>query len=69
MIHICNALLDVAQAATHGTPRAADARPAESEIEKSPSSDANRLAAGPRRWMSGSSFSMVRARAFGLWSL
>lgn len=68
MIHICNALLDVAHAATHGSPTAADARPDDSEVEKLPSSNPSHFAAGARRWLSRSPYKLVRARAFGLWA-
>lgn len=68
MIHICDALLDVAHAATRGSPAATDARPDDSKVEKSPSSKPSRFAAGARRWLGGSSYKLVRARAFGLWA-
>lgn len=67
MINICDALLDVAHAATHGSPTAADSRPDGSETETTPSSHSSRLAAGARHWLSESSYNLVRARAFGLW--
>lgn len=68
MIHICNAWLDVAHAATQGSPSATESCLEESSMQTPPLPAENRLAEHGRRWLSGSPFRLVRARAFGLWA-
>ena len=68
MIHICNAWLDVAHAATRGSQSAPESCAEASSTEMPSLAPESRPAARARRWLSGSSYRLVRARAFGLWT-
>lgn len=68
MIHICNAWLDVAHAATRGSQSAPESCAEASSTETPSLSSESRFAVRARRWLGGSSYKLVRARAFGLWS-